>query len=115
MRSSQNRSRTTTYHGADLAEEPCSDKDYELVGTVVDHFDLKDQGEYHDLYLWTDVLALADCMMATRSGWRAHCGLDLFKAVTLPSASYQAMPKMTGVRMKLMRRCRPRHGIDGYP
>ncbi len=42
----------------DLSGEPCSDKDFKLVGTVAQHFDLKDQGEYHDLYLWTDVLAL---------------------------------------------------------
>ena len=86
----------------DLAEEPCSDKDYKLVATVVEHFDLKDQGDYHDLYLWTDVLALADCIMAIRSGWRNHCGLDLFKTVTLPSASYQAMLKMTRVSMELL-------------
>jgi len=73
-----------------------------MVGTVVDHFALQNQGDYHDLYLWTDVLALADCMVSIRAGWRAHCGLDLFSSVTLPSASYQAMLKMTGVRMDLL-------------
>ncbi len=92
----------------DLAEEECSEKDYETVGKVVRHFDLKDQGDYHDLYLWTDVLALADCMQTTRAGWRSHCGLDLFKSVTLPSASYQAMLKMTGIRMELL--CQDRSG-----
>ncbi len=91
-----------TAYDNDLAEEPCSDRDYAMVGTVVDHFALQNQGDYHDLYLWTDVLALADCMVTIRAGWRAHCGLDLFSSVTLPSASYQAMLKMTGVRMELL-------------
>ncbi len=86
----------------DLGQEECSEKDYELVSTVVNHFGLQDQGDYHDLYLWTDVLALADCMLSMRAGWRKHCGLDLFKSVTLPSASYQAMLKMTKVRMELL-------------
>jgi hypothetical protein len=86
----------------DLSEEPCSDKDYELVKHVVDHFKLRDQGDYHDLYLYTDVLTLADTMETMRAGWRRHCGLDLFGSVTLPSASYQAMLKKTGVRMELI-------------
>jgi hypothetical protein len=86
----------------DLAQEPCSNEEYELVKTVVQHFGMQNQGDYHDLYLWTDVLALADCMTTIRGGWRAHCGLDLLKSITLPSASYQAMLKMTKVRMELI-------------
>ncbi len=86
----------------DLAEEACTDKEYDLVHTVVKHFDMKNQGDYHDLYLWTDVLALADCMESMRRGWRQHCGLDLLKSITLPSASYQAMLKMTKVRLELI-------------
>ena len=90
----------------DLAQEECSDKDYEMVKTVVQHFDIQNQGDYHDLYLWTDVLALADCLLSTRAGWRSHCGLDLLKSVTLPSASYQAMLKMTRVHMELLCSCK---------
>ena len=86
----------------DLKDEPCSDKDYAMVQEVADHFKLEDQGQYHDLYLYTDVLALADCMEAYRAGWRRHCGLDLFASITLPSASYQAMLKQTGVRYQLI-------------
>ena len=73
-----------------------------MVSNGANHFGLQDQGDYHDLYLWTDGLALADCMLSMRAGWRKHCGLDLFKSVTLPSASYQAMLKMTKVRMELL-------------
>ncbi len=73
-----------------------------MVHTVVEHFELNDQGDYHDLYLWTNFLALAACMESMRRGWRKNCGLDLLKCITLPSASYQAMLKMTGVRMELI-------------
>ena len=86
----------------DLTEEPCTDAEYEMVQRVVEHFGLTDQGQYHDLYLYTDALALADVMEAMRAGWRKHCGLDLFASITLPSASYQAMLKMTGARIELI-------------
>ena len=58
---------------------------------VCRYFDIHTQEQYHDLYLWTDALALADCMFGMREGWRKFCGLDLFKSITLPSASYSAM------------------------
>jgi len=86
----------------DLNDEPCSDEAYALVNHVVDHFGLRDQGEYHDLYLYTDVLALADCMETMRRGWRRHCGLDLLGSITLPSVSCQAMLKRTFVTMSLI-------------
>ena len=71
----------------------CSDEDYELVKVVCRYFDIENQSQYHDLYLWTDALALADCMFGMREGWRKFCELDLFKSITLPSASYVAMLK----------------------
>ena len=86
----------------DLSGEPCSDKDLATVQRVVEQFGIRDQGEYHDLYLFTDVLALADCMESMRSGWEEHCGLDMLHSVTLPSASYQAMLKETGAKLELI-------------
>jgi hypothetical protein len=86
----------------DLTDEPCTEEEYELVKRVVEHFGITDQGQYHDLYLYTDALALADVMEAMRAGWRRHCGLGLFASITLPSASYQAMLKTTGARIELI-------------
>ncbi len=86
----------------DLSGEPCSDEAFAMVRRVVEQFGIQDQGEYHDLYLNTDVLALADCMESMRSGWEAHCGLDMLHSVTLPSASYQAMLKESCVRLELI-------------
>ena len=71
----------------DLTDEPCSEKEYATVHEVVEHFKFTDQGEYHDLYLYTDVLTLADCLETMRKGWREHCGLHLLGLITLPSAS----------------------------
>ena len=44
----------------------CSAEKYAMVKKVVERFDLPDLGAYHDLYLFTDVLALADCMESMR-------------------------------------------------
>ena len=64
---------------------------------------MKTHPDYHALYLWTDSFALADCMEAMRAGWRRHCGLDLLKSVTRPSAAYQATFKKTGMTLELLR------------
>ena len=37
-----------------LSEEKTSQKDYDRALTAFNHFNLKDMGDYHDLYLTTD-------------------------------------------------------------
>ena len=51
------------------------------------YYQINTQREYHDLYLHTDVLALADCMECMRNGWYEENGLDMIHSITLPSAS----------------------------
>ena len=41
-------------------EENITDKDYARANIVWKHFDIKNLGEYHDLYLMTDVYLLTD-------------------------------------------------------
>ena len=53
----------------DLTGEECSASDYALVGTVIDKFELTSFGAYHDVYLYTDVLALADCFESFRESF----------------------------------------------
>ena len=43
-----------------LSEEKVSDKDYERALKVWKHFGIRTLGQYHDLYLRTDVLLLTD-------------------------------------------------------
>ena len=86
----------------DLRDVECSEEKYELVKKVVEFFNLRDQGEYHDLYLLTDFLALADCMESMRGRWFRRFGLDMVHNVTMPSASFQAMFKMTNAEVKLV-------------
>ena len=86
----------------DLADVPCSQKRYTQVKNIVEYFGMTTQEEYHDLYLRTDVLALADCMLAHRKEWRSLYDLDALQAMTLPSAALQAMLKVSKARVELI-------------
>jgi hypothetical protein len=74
----------------DLTGEECSASDYALVGTVIDKFELTSFGAYHDVYLYTDVLALADCFESFRESFLNENKLDVAHFVSIPSAAMQA-------------------------
>jgi len=58
--------------------------------------------EYHDFYVTTDVLLLADCFQAFRQAMlRAH-GLNCLHFPSLPSLSFQMALKMTQVKVDLI-------------
>ena len=59
-------------------------------------------GQYHDLYLKSDVLLLADIFENFREQYLDTYGLDPAHYVSLPSSSWDAMLKMTGVRLDLI-------------
>lgn len=67
--------------------EPCTGEDYALVENVVERFWVQNFSDYHDLYLYKDVLALAGCMESMRSGWYEENSLDMIHSITFPSAS----------------------------
>ena len=70
-------------------------------------FGFKNLGKYHDLYLKTDVLLLCGvfekfiCVCLSDYGLDCHC-------ILLPGFSWDAMLKMTGVRLDKI------HNIDVY-
>ena len=51
----------------DMTGEACTEEEYALVNKVIGVFELKTFAEYHDTYLHTDVLALADGFEAFRA------------------------------------------------
>ena len=58
-------------------------------------------GDYHDLYLKTDVLLLADVMENFRKLCEKHYELDPAHFYTVPGMAWDAMLKMTGIELEL--------------
>ena len=85
-----------------LYDEHISDKDYEHAQNIWKTFNLKNMGEYHDLYIKTDVLLLADVFENFRETCLEHYKLDPSHYFTSPGLSWDAMLKMTGVTLELM-------------
>ena len=59
-------------------------EDYEHANRVWKEFGLKDLGEYHDLYLKTDVILLANVFKAFRKVCLKNYGLDPAHFYTAP-------------------------------
>ena len=59
-------------------------------------------GEYHDLYLGSDVLLLTDVFKNFRKTCMQYCKLDPSHYFTSPSLSWDAMLKMTNIKLELM-------------
>ena len=85
-----------------LSEEGISVNDYERAKIIWKHFDIKNMGEYHDLYLKTDVLLLTDIFENFRDVCMKYYGLDPAYYYTLPNFAFDAMLKMTGVEIDLI-------------
>ena len=87
-----------------LSDEHITDKDYEHAQNVWNTFNLESMGQYHDLYLKSDVLLLADVLVFEK--FRKTClryyKLDPCHYFTSPGLSWDAMLKKTGVELELM-------------
>ena len=85
-----------------LNDEHITDEDYKHAQTVWETFKLTTMGEYHDLYLKTDVLLLADVFENFRRTCLEYYKLDSCHYFTSPGLSWDAMLKMTGIQLELM-------------
>ena len=63
---------------------------------------LNNMGEYHDLYLASDVLLLADVFENFRKTCLEYYELDPCHYFTSPGLSWDAMLKMTDIKLELM-------------
>ena len=79
-----------------------SDEDYEHAQRVWKGFDMKNLGEYHDLYLKTDIILLYNVFEAFRNTCLQHYKLDPAHFYTSPALAWQACLKKTGVRLELL-------------
>ena len=85
-----------------LNDEDVTEDDYRHAQEVWSAFSLRTMGEYHDLYLKSDVLLLADVFENFRRTCLLYYGLDPCHYFSSPGLSWDTMLKMTDVRLKLM-------------
>ena len=85
-----------------LNNEHISDKQYKHAQNVWNTFNLKTMGDYHDLYLKSDILLLADVFENFRKTCLQYYKLDPRHYFTSPGLSWDAMLKMTDIKLELM-------------
>jgi hypothetical protein len=85
-----------------LTDEHISDEDYDRAQQVWSLFECKTLQDYHDIYLMTDVLLLAQVFETFRSMALKNYGLDPAHYRTLPIFSWDALLKLSGVKLDLI-------------
>ena len=79
-----------------------SDGDYEHASRVWEEFEIRNMGEYHDLYIRTDVVLLANVFKSFRRVCLENYGLDPSHFYTAPGLAWKACLKKTGIRLELL-------------
>ena len=79
-----------------------SEEDYQHAQRVWKEFGTRDLGDYHDLYLRTDVVLLANVYEAFRDTCLRHYKLDPTHFYTSPGLAWKACLKHTGIKLELL-------------
>ena len=77
-----------------------SEKEYQRAIDVWKMFEIKNLGQYHNLYLKTDVLLLCDVFEKFINVCLNFNNLDPCHYFSSPGLSWDAMLKMTGIRLE---------------
>ena len=85
-----------------LDKKNIKEEDYYHAIRVWDVFNCKTIRDYHDLYLKTDVLLLADVFQKFRTTCMKHYDLDPAHYYTSPGLAWDACLKKTGQELKLL-------------
>ena len=85
-----------------LNDQHITDDEYNHAKKVWKTFIIKTMGEYHDLYLVSDVLLLTDVFENFRKTYMQYYKLDPCHYFTSPGLSWDAMLKMTNIKLELM-------------
>ena len=79
-----------------------SEEDYQHAQRVWKEFGIHNLGDYHNLYLRTDVVLLANMFEAFRDTCLKHYKLDLAHFYTSPELAWKACLKHTGIKLELL-------------
>ena len=85
-----------------LNDQHITDDEYYHAKKVWKTFNIKTMGEYHDLYLVSDVLLLTDVFKNFRKTCMQYYKLDPCHYFTSPGLSWDAMLKVTNIKLELM-------------
>ena len=85
-----------------LSGEGITDEEYERAKQVWDTFGCRNLGDYHNLYVATDTLLLADAFENFRKVCQDKYGLDPAHYYSAPGLSWDALLKKTGVELELL-------------
>ena len=85
-----------------LNDQHIANGEYDHARKVWKTFNIKTMGEYHDLYLKSDVLLLTDVFESFRKTCLQYYKLDPCHYFTSPRLSWDAMLKMTDIKLELM-------------
>ena len=87
---------------SNLTKEDISKTDYAHANSVFKKFNINNLGEYHDLYVRSDTLLLADIFENFRQSCLKNYELDPAHFVSLPVLAWQACLKKTNVELELL-------------
>ena len=87
---------------SNLTMENISETDYRHANNVSKTFKLNNLGDYHDLYVQSDTLQLADVFENFRKACIKTYELDPAHFISLPGLAWQACLKKTGVELELL-------------
>ena len=87
---------------SELNKEGITDEDYVHAQKVWDVFEIKNLGEYHDLYVQSDAILLAEVYENFRDKCIEIYQLDPAHFLSAPGLAWQACLKKTGVELELL-------------
>ena len=88
------------FNGSKKSDAQINFKDYLMCEKIWDKFNIKDMSDYHDHYLKKDVLLLVDIFEKFIDTCLKCYGLDPCHYFSSPGLSWNAMLKMTGVKLE---------------
>lgn len=85
-----------------LKDESISENDYQQARNVWRNFNMNTLGDFHDLYVLTDTVLLADVFEKFRDLTMDYYGLDACWYLTSPGLAWNAALKMSGITLELL-------------